>query len=124
MLVAQIEAGGVGLNIQSASIVIFCEPQFKPSIENQAISRIYRMGQARSVVVHRLLMCQTIDEGILRILKEKQLLFDRFADESAIGAEEMRLNETEELKKLVAQEKERLGIKLSEQPETQPETDV
>lgn len=124
VLVAQIEAGGVGLNIQSASIVIFCEPQFKPSIENQAISRIYRMGQARSVVVHRLLMCQTIDEGILRILKEKQLLFDRFADESAIGAEEMRLNETEELKKLVAQEKERLGIKLSEQPETQPETDV
>ena len=69
-------------------------------------------------------MCQTIDEGILRILKEKQLLFDRFADESAIGAEEMRLNETEELKKLVSQEKERLGIKLSEQPETQPETDV
>ena len=69
-------------------------------------------------------MCQTIDEGILRILKEKQLLFDRFADESAIGAEEMRLNETEELKKLVAQEKERLGTKLSEQPETQQETDV
>lgn len=113
-LVAQIEAGGVGLNIQAASIVIFCEPQFKPSIENQAVSRSYRMGQARSVVLHRLLMCQTVDEGILRILKEKQLLFDRFADESVIGAEEMRLNETEALKNLVEQEKERLGIRKEE----------
>ena len=34
VLVAQIQAGGTGLNIQTASVVIICEPQFKPSIEN------------------------------------------------------------------------------------------
>ena len=122
-LVAQIEAGGVGLNIQAASIVIFCEPQFKPSIENQAVSRSYRMGQARSVVMHRLLMSQTIDEGILRILKEKQLLFDRFADESVIGAEEMKLNETEALKNLVEQEKERLGLSEKQEVDNQNSDD-
>ena len=50
VLPAQIQAGGTGLNIQSASVVIICEPQFKPSIENQAISRAYRMGQTRNVL--------------------------------------------------------------------------
>ena len=44
VLLAQIQAGGTGLNIQSASVVIICEPQLKPSIENQAISRAYRVS--------------------------------------------------------------------------------
>ena len=44
VLLAQIQAGGTGLNIQSASVVIICEPQLKPSTETQAISRAYRMG--------------------------------------------------------------------------------
>ena len=43
VLPAQIVSGGTGLNIQCASVVIICEPQLKPSIENQAISRAYRM---------------------------------------------------------------------------------
>src|SRR5690625_765670 len=43
VLISQIEAGGVGLNIQAASIVILCEPQWKTSTEQQAISRAYRM---------------------------------------------------------------------------------
>ena len=51
VLVSRIVAGGTGLNIQSASVVIICEPQLKPSIESQAISRAYRMGQARNVLV-------------------------------------------------------------------------
>lgn len=57
------DAGGVGLNIQAASLVIFCEPQLKPSTETQAISRAYRMGQTRSVLVHRLLTEDTVDEA-------------------------------------------------------------
>lgn len=62
VLVAQIQSGGTGLNIQSASVVVLCEPQFKPSIENQAISRAYRMGQTRNVLVYRLLCEDTVDE--------------------------------------------------------------
>ena len=88
VLIAQIQSGGTGLNIQSASVVIFCEPQFKPSIENQAISRAYRMGQARKVLVYRLLCEETIDERILKILAEKQVLFDAFADKSVSAAEQ------------------------------------
>jgi len=87
VLVSQVQAGGTGLNIQSASVVVICEPQFKPSIENQAISRAYRMGQARNVLVHRLLCTDTIDEKLTDLLEHKQEIFDAFADKS-VAAEQ------------------------------------
>lgn len=76
------------LNIQAASVVVLCEPQFKPSIENQTISRAYRMGQTRKVFVHRLLCTGTIDERIMQILANKQRIFDAFADRS-VAAEQV-----------------------------------
>ena len=91
-LVAQIQSGGTGLNIQSASVVILCEPQLKPSIENQAISRAYRMGQARSVLGYRLLCDDTVDERIINILAEKQAEFDAFADESKAADDTLELD--------------------------------
>ena len=91
-LAAQIQSGGTGLNIQSASVVILCEPQLKPSIENQAISRAYRMGQARSVLVYRLLCDDTVDERIMDILAEKQNEFDAFADESKAADDTLELD--------------------------------
>ena len=93
VLTAQIQSGGTGLNIQCASVVILCEPQFKPSIENQAISRAYRMGQSRNVLVYRLLCENTVDEKIMDMLKEKQAVFDAFADKSTIAEETMELDE-------------------------------
>ncbi len=91
-LVAQIQSGGTGLNIQSASVVILCEPQLKPSIENQAISRAYRMGQARSVLVYRLLCDDTVDERIMQLLETKQNEFDAFADESKAADDTLELD--------------------------------
>ncbi len=93
VLAAQIQAGGTGLNIQSASVVILCEPQFKPSIENQAISRAYRMGQTRNVLVYRLLCEDTVDEKIISLLESKQLIFDAFADESVAASTSMELDD-------------------------------
>ena len=87
VLVCQIQAGGTGLNIQAASVVIFCEPQIKPSLETQAVARAYRMGQLNSVLVYRLLCEDTVDERITELLREKQDVFDSFADESAAGQE-------------------------------------
>ena len=74
------------MNIQSASVVVFCEPQYKPSIENQAISRAYRMGQVRNVLAYRLLCKDTVDEKMLDLLKKKQAVFDAFADKSSAAA--------------------------------------
>lgn len=93
ILAAQIQSGGTGLNIQSASVVVLCEPQFKPSIENQAISRAYRMGQARNVLVYRLLCENSVDEKITEMLEQKQAVFDAFADDSAVAQESMELDE-------------------------------
>ncbi len=84
-LVCQIQAGGVGLNIQAASIVIFCEPQIKPSLTWQALSRVYRMGQVRNVLVYHLLCPGTVDEEMNRLLQGKELEFESFAAESAVA---------------------------------------
>lgn len=83
-LVAQIEAGGVGLNIQAASVVVLCEPQWKPTVEAQAIARCHRMGQVRRVQVHRLLLEQTVDQRMLEVLAGKQHLIDQYVHDSAI----------------------------------------
>ncbi len=107
VLLCQVQAGGTGLNIQAASVVIFCEPQIKPSIENQAISRAYRMGQVRTVVVHRLLCDNTVDERILEILREKQDAFESFADQSATGEEYIK-GENSIASAIIASEKLRL----------------
>ena len=92
VLISQIQAGGTGLNIQAASVIIFCEPQLKPSIENQAIGRAYRMGQTNRVLVYRLLNEKTVDEKIMDLLKSKQTLFDNFADISESGKESLAQN--------------------------------
>ena len=107
VLLSQIQAGGTGLNVQAASVIIICEPQLKPSIENQAIARAYRMGQVNKVMVHRLLCEKTVDEQIMNLLKNKQLLFDNFADVSESGQESLVNNEA--IKKMVDAEKERYG---------------
>ena len=85
VLICQIQAGGTGLNLQSASVVIFCEPQIKPSLTNQAIARAWRMGQVQNVLVCHLLCEQTVDEAVLTILREKQEEFDTFAQNSAMA---------------------------------------
>lgn len=114
VLLAQIQAGGTGLNIQAASVVIMCEPQLKPSIENQAVSRAYRMGQARNVLVYRLLCEDSIDERITEMLAEKQTVFDTFADESvsaeATAKEEVALDETT-MGKIMQEEIDRIHAK-------------
>lgn len=83
-LVAQIEAGGVGLNIQAASVVVLCEPQWKPTVEAQAIARCHRMGQVRRVQVHRLLLEQTVDQRMLEVLAGKQQLIEQYVQDSLI----------------------------------------
>lgn len=114
VLLAQITSGGVGLNIQCASVVVICEPQFKPSIENQAISRSYRMGQTRNVLVFRLLAANSIDEKLLNILKEKQEIFNAFADKS-VAAEKQAEIDNETFGKIIEEEIDRIKKKRGEE---------
>ena len=84
VLLNQIQAGGVGLNLQTASVVILTEPQWKPSTEEQAIARCHRMGQVRPVQVHRLLTKNSVDEHMLRVLARKSALFAQYVRPSTM----------------------------------------
>ena len=108
VLPIQIHAGGIGLNIQTAEIVILCEPQLKPSDEMQAISRIYRMGQVHHVFVYRLLSADTIDEILVKRLHDKQKIFDQFADESEIS-EQLEQFEEADIQALIQNERKKLN---------------
>lgn len=78
VLASQIQAGGVGLNIQAASVIVLAEPQWKPSIEDQAVARAHRLGQVRPVHVHRLLVEDGVDQRMLEILQAKRATFDQY----------------------------------------------
>lgn len=107
VIVSQILSGGVGLNIQAASVVILCEPQYKPSTEQQAISRAYRMGQPRNVLVYKLLATNTIDEKMTLMLHNKQEIFDNYADESVVAMETIKLDRNN-LKEILQEEIDRI----------------
>ena len=111
VLVCQIVAGGVGLNIQAASVVIICEPQLKPTTEWQAIARARRMGQLHPVQVHRLLNEQGVDLRITEILARKRELFEQFARDSETArsaSEALDISEAELAREVIAAERERL----------------
>ena len=108
VLPIQINVGGIGLNIQTAEIVILCEPQLKPSDEMQAISRVYRMGQINHVFVYRLLSADTIDEVLVKRLHEKQNIFNQFADESEISDQLEQLKE-DDVQTLIQSERKKLN---------------
>lgn len=124
VLLSQIEAGGVGLNVQAASVVIMAEPQWKPSTEAQAIARAHRMGQTRKVHVHRLLAKNSVDERMREIIEEKQQLFDEYARKSAAKEADTRavdssLHQTVDVtrdeavpaeQRIIAAERQRLGL--------------
>jgi superfamily II DNA or RNA helicase len=70
------DAGGVGLNLQNASLVVNFDLPFNPAKLAQRIGRAWRLGQQNTVVVKNLLCRATVEENLLRILKDKQSLFD------------------------------------------------
>ncbi|MFG2272209.1 DEAD/DEAH box helicase [Streptomyces chartreusis] len=123
VLLAQIEAGGVGLNMQAASVVILCEPQLKPTIEHQAVARAHRMGQVRSVQVHRLLCTGGVDERLVRMLENKSRLFDAYARRSAVAEatpDAVDISDINLARRIVEEEQARLGTTSTTTPTTTP----
>ncbi|RDW90365.1 Single-stranded DNA-dependent ATPase [Aspergillus mulundensis] len=76
ILLATIGAGGVGLNLTSASHVYIMEPQYNPAAVAQAIDRVHRLGQTREVTNVQFLMKDSIEEKIAELAKKKQQLAD------------------------------------------------
>jgi len=66
LLLMTTQVGGYGLTITSASRVIMVDPSWNPAEDQQAIDRVFRIGQENDVVIYRLLTCGTIEESIFR----------------------------------------------------------
>ncbi len=69
------DAGGTGLNLQTADTVVNLELPWNPAVLEQRIARVHRMGQSRPVRVVNFVTRGTIEEKVLRTLEAKQALF-------------------------------------------------
>jgi len=71
VILVQIRTGGVGLNLQVASLVYVTSPSWNPCNELQAMSRAYRFGQSRTVTCVRVVMADTIEDGCVDMQRRK-----------------------------------------------------
>jgi superfamily II DNA or RNA helicase len=77
-----LRAGGAGLNLTAADMVIHVDPWWNPAVERQASDRAHRIGQQRPVFVHHMICNGTIEERVRQLQLQKQALFDAlFAEE-------------------------------------------
>ena len=96
MFLISLKAGGVGLNLTSASVVIHFDPWWNPAIENQATDRAHRFGQKNVVEVIKLISKDTIEEKILLLQEDKKELIESLMDEKEMdGKNFKRLSEDE-----------------------------
>ena len=71
-----LKAGGTGLNLTGADMVVHYDPWWNPAAEEQAVDRAHRIGQTKEVEVIRLLMHDSIEEQVSNMSKTKRKLFD------------------------------------------------
>ena len=67
-----LKAGGTGLNLTGADVVIHYDPWWNIAAQNQATDRAHRIGQTKKVTVYRLIMKDTIEEKIMNLQNVKQ----------------------------------------------------
>lgn len=81
--ILSLKAGGTGLNLTAASHVIHFDRWWNPAVENQATDRAFRIGQTRSVFVHKFVTSGTLEEKIDALIAEKQQTADAILDGGA-----------------------------------------
>ncbi|ORD93820.1 INO80 [Enterospora canceri] len=64
-------AGGVGLNLTAADTVIFYDSDWNPTVDQQAMDRVHRLGQTKDVTIYRLITRNTIEERIMEMADKK-----------------------------------------------------
>ena len=77
-----LKAGGTGLNLTAAEVVIHFDPWWNMSAQNQATDRAYRIGQTETVQVYKMIMKNSIEEKILKLQEKKMDLSNTFTQGS------------------------------------------
>lgn len=98
ILLLSLKAGGVGLNLTCANRAFMMDPWWSPSIEDQAIDRIHRIGQAQNVKVVRFIVKDSIETKMLKIQERKRMM----GEAVEVEEEERRKQRIEEIKLLFA----------------------
>ena len=80
-----LKAGGTGLNLTAADIVIHYDPWWNVAAQNQATDRTHRIGQEKQVTVYKLITRNTIEENILKLQESKQYLADQIVTEGTVS---------------------------------------
>lgn len=88
ILILSLKAGGVGLNLTAANHVFHFDRWWNPAVENQATDRAFRIGQTRTVMVHKYLVRGTLEERIDAMIEQKTELA-----ENIVGSGERWLTE-------------------------------
>ncbi len=76
-----LKAGGVGLNLTGADVVIHYDPWWNIAAQEQATDRAHRIGQTRKVTVYKLIVKSTVEEKILKLQETKRNLADSIVNE-------------------------------------------
>lgn len=83
IMLASLGVCSVGLNLVSADTVVLADSWWAPAIEDQAVDRVHRLGQARPTTVWRLVMEGTVEERVLDIQAQKRVLVGKAFQEKA-----------------------------------------
>jgi len=89
-----LKAGGVGLNLTAADVVIHYDPWWNPAVEAQATDRAHRIGQDKPVFVYRLICAGTVEEKI-QAMQERKAELARAVLEGGGATTQLRFNETD-----------------------------
>ncbi|HII4506897.1 TPA: DEAD/DEAH box helicase [Clostridium perfringens] len=95
-----LKAGGVGLNLTSASVVIHFDPWWNPDVEDQATDRAHRFGQENKVEVIKLVAKDTIEEKIVLMQEDKRELIQSLMDGKTMDGKGLKRLTEEEISKL------------------------
>ncbi|MCL0120945.1 DEAD/DEAH box helicase [Corynebacterium sp. CCM 8836] len=74
VMIVSLKAGGTGLNLTAANVVVHMDRWWNPAVENQATDRAYRIGQLRDVRVYMMVTEGTVEESIQEVLEGKRRL--------------------------------------------------
>lgn len=101
VLLASLGVCSVGLNLVAGNQVILCDSWWAPAIEDQAVDRVYRLGQKRETTVWRLVMEDSIEERVLAIQERKRALMLAAFRETARKKAEDRATRVADLESLL-----------------------
>ena len=110
------DAGGVGLNLQSGSVLINLDVPWNPAVLEQRNARVHRLGQTRTVQVITMVAADSYEEHVLSLVQGKQDLFDN------VIAEDAELDVVGVSKKLLESLVEDLAPGGTEKPAVEPES--